>query len=411
MTMSSIHELELAPLPIESAEFGNDPMPFIENARRTHRWLASSNLGHVVTDYHAIDEIMRLDDKLKMPGENIVDLMGARGTGWGHFAEDQMLARSGAEHARLRASVSTAFGPNSVKRMRPMMQTTVSALLDEWAPKGAFDFVEFAGNFPIRIMFALIGTSTERLPEIISSLEIHGSSFNMEVEKMASIEAAYQTLWGFVDDLISQRGPKGDRGDLLDHLIAANSSGTLTDTELRQILILLFAAGYDTSKNLLTLLMYSMIQAPDVWKRCAEDASYCRKVVVEQLRHTSPSNTYRVVTETFEYRDVLFPQGTMLIFPLSISGRDPAVFSNPTSFDPDRPEKAASLAFGRGMHFCLGKFLAQANVEEGAHLIAQRITHPRLAGKVVWRGFPGVWGIKSLPIEFDAAPRRAPSIS
>ena len=79
------------------------------------------------------------------------------------------------------------------------------------------------------------------------------------------------------------------------------------------------------------------------------------------------------------------------------------------SFDPDRTEKAASLAFGRGMHFCLGKFLAQANVEEGAHLIAQRITHPRLAGEVVWRGFPGVWGIKSLPIEFDVASGKAPA--
>jgi cytochrome P450 len=404
----SIHDLELQHLPIESRQFGIDPMPFVEQAQRQHSWLAASNLGHVVTEYRAMDEIMRLDNNLKMPGENIVDLMGARGTGWGRFAEDQMLARSGSEHARLRASVSTAFGPSSVKRMRPLMQTTVAALLDEWAPKGAFDFTEFAANFPIRIMFALIGTSTERLPAIISSLEIHGSSFNMEVEKMAIIEEAYQTLWSFVDDLIRERGQDGARGDLLDSLISAKSTGTLNDTELRQILILLFAAGYDTSKNLLTLLMHSMIQVPDIWKRCAEDPAYCRKVVVEQLRHTSPSNTYRVVTRTFDYRDVQFPQGTMLVFPVSIAGRDPSVFSNPTIFDPDRPEKAATLAFGRGMHFCLGKFLAQANVEEGAHLIAQRITNPRLAGEPIWRGFPGVWGIRSLPIEFDPAPARMP---
>ncbi|HEX4375693.1 MAG TPA: cytochrome P450 [Steroidobacteraceae bacterium] len=399
--MSSIHELELARLPIETAQFGTDPMPFLDQARHQHDWLAASSLGYVVTDYRAMDEIMRLDNNLKMPGENIVDLMGARGTGWGHFAEDQMLARSGAEHARLRGSVSAAFAPGSVNRMRPVMQATVAALLDEWAPKGAFEFTEFAANFPIRVMFALIGTTTERLPEIITSLEIHGSSFNMEVEKMAIIEQAYQTLWGFVDDLIARRGPNAGKGDLLDHLIAASSDGTLSDTELRQILILLFAAGYDTSKNLLTLLMHSMIQAPAIWKRCAEDAAYCRKVVVEQLRHTSPSNTYRVVTQDFNYRDVDFPQGTMLIFPISLAGRDPAIFSNASTFDPERPEKAASLAFGRGMHFCVGKFLAQANVEEGAHLIAQRITNPRLAGEVLWRGFPGVWGIKSLPIEFD----------
>jgi cytochrome P450 len=404
--MPAVNELDLPHLPIEAPELGNDPMPYFEDARRKHSWLATSNLGIVVTEYRAIDDIMRLDQKLKMPGENIVDMMGARGTGWGHFAEEMMLARSGADHARLRGSVSAAFGPANVKRMRPTMRATVSALLDEWAPKGSFDFAVFAANFPVRVMFGLIGGPVERLPEIISSLEVHGSSFNMEIDNMAVIEAAYQTLWRFVDELIEERGPAGGHDDLLDDLIAANSAGNLSDVELRQMLIFLFAAGYDTSKNLLTLLMHSMIQNPEIWQRCAEDHDYCRKVVKEQLRHTSPSNTYRVVTESFEYRDILFPKDSMLIFPLGISGRDPGFFSNPTAFDPERPDKSAHLAFGRGMHICLGQFLAQANVEEGTHLIAQRITNPRMAGDVVWRGFPGVWGIKSLPIVFDPAPAR-----
>lgn len=400
--MPSIDDLDLAHLPLESAELGNDPMPFFEKAKAQHPWLARSTLGHVVTEYHAIDDIMRLDAKLKMPGEDIVDIMGARGTGWGQFAEDMMLARSGADHDRLRSSVSAAFGPGNVKRMRPIMRSTVSALLDDWAPKGSFDFTEFAANFPVRVMFGLIGASPEKLPDIISSLEIHGSSFNLEIEKMAVIEAAYQTLWKFVDELIAERGPGGGHDDLLDDLIAANSAGKLTGVELRQMLIFLFAAGYDTSKNLLTLLMHSMIQAPEIWQRCAEDADYCRKVVKEQLRHTSPSNTYRVVTEAFEYRGVTFPKDSMLIFPLAISGRDPTAFRDGMAFDPERTDKAAHLAFGRGMHICLGQFLALANVEEGAHLIARRITNPRIAGEVVWRGFPGVWGIKSLPIEFDS---------
>jgi len=70
-------------------------------------------------------------------------------------------------------------------------------------------------------------------------------------------------------------------------------------------------------------------------------------------------------------------------------------------FDPDRSEKAPSQAFGRGMHICLGQFLALANVEEGIHAIARRIVNPRLAGPVEWRPFPGVWGIKALPVAFD----------
>jgi len=404
--MLEVGDLELVHLAVEDPEFGHDPMPRFAEARRKHDWLATSNIGPVVTDYRAIDEIMRLDDNLKMPGEDIVDIMGAHGTGWGAFAAEMMLARSGTDHARLRNSVSGAFGPGNVKRLRPIMRATVSALLDEWAPKASFDFAEFAANFPVRVMFGLIGASTEKLPSIISALEIQGSSFNLQIDNMAVIESGYQTLWSFVDELIAERGPNAGKGDLLDDLIAANTAGTLNDVELRQMLIFLFAAGYDTSKNLLTLLMNSMIQAPNIWKRCAEDRDYCRKVVKEQLRHTSPSNTYRVVTADFEYRGVHFPKGTMLLFPLGISGRDEQFFTDPLTFNPDRPDKAATLAFGRGMHICLGQFLAQANVEEGTHLIAQRLTNPRLAGEPVWRSFAGVWGIKSLLVEFDPAPAR-----
>ena len=401
--MPAISDLELVHLPIASPEFGEDPMPFMAEARARHPWLASSDIGTIVTEYHAIDEIMRRDDKLKMPGEEIAAIMGSEGTGWGDFCVEQMIVGSGERHARLRGSVSAAFGPGSVKRLRPIMRDTIEQLLDDWAPRASFDFTEFAANFPVRVMFALIGTPADKLPEIISSLEIHGQSFNLEVEKMGIIEAAYQVLWRFVDELIEERGNAGENGDLLDDLIAAEARGDINAKELRQLLLLLFAAGYDTTKNLLTLLMHSMIGSPDVYRRCAEDFDYARKVVKEQLRFATPSNTYRVVTETFTYRDVELPQGTMLIFPISISGRDPAVFGDPMSFDPDRPERSPSQAFGRGMHMCLGQFLALANVEEGIQAIARRIVNPRLAGTVEWRPFPGVWGIRSLPIEFDPA--------
>jgi len=399
--MPTINDLELEAMPIASTEFGYDPMPWFDKARAKHDWLAASDIGFVVTGYNEIDDILRLDDKLQMPGEEIVDIMGARGTGWGDFAVDQMLVSSGERHKRLRGSVSAAFGPGSVKRLRPLMRETVSSILDEWAPKGAFDFTDFAAHFPVRVMFALLGTSIERLPAIIKDLEIHGESFNLEVEKMPVIEAGYQRLWSFVDGLIEERGTDGADGDLLDVMIAARESGQVSDKELHQLLILMFAAGYDTTKNLLILLMRSMLDNPEIYRRCGEDFDYARKVVKEQLRFATPSNTMRMVAEGFEYKGVEIPAGTMLVFPLTISGRDPAVFSDPMSFNPDRPERNPTQAFGRGMHICLGQFLAVANVEEGIHLIAQRIANPRLAGEVTWKPFPGVWGITSLPIEFD----------
>ena len=252
-------------------------------------------------------------------------------------------------------------------------------------------------------MFGLMGAAASLLPGIRSALEVQGSSYSLEPWRMPVIEESYQVLWNFVDRQIAVRGPNAGKGDLLDALIAANTSGALNDEELRIMLLFLFAAGYDTSKNLLTLIMHSMIGSPDVWARCAEDRAYCGNVVKEQLRYSSPSNIYRLVTEEFEYRGVRVPKGTMIVLPLTISGRDPEAFQDPTQFNPDRKAKEHHLAFGRGMHLCLGMFLAQAQAQEGIHLMAQRIRNPRLAGDVTWRPFPGVWGIKSLPIVFDSA--------
>jgi len=404
--MQSIDELELPHLAVETPEFAENPLPEIRAARRRHPWLAKSNVGYVVTEYAAMDEILRKDGNMRMSSPEIVDLMGAHDTLWGKFTLGIMLSKSGAEHRRLRDSVAAAFRPRNVNRMRPVMRSVISDLLDEWAPKGAFDFAEFAANFPIRVMFGLIGASSELLPGIRESLEIQGSSYSLEVEKMPIIENAMNKLWSFVEQVVAERGPGGDRGDLLDDLIAINQSGVLNDEELQIMLIFLFAAGYDTSKNLLTMLMHSMLGNPDVWERCAEDRDYCDKVVKEQLRFGSPSNVYRLVTSEFEYRGVRFPENTNLFLPISVSGHDPDAFETPDVFDPEHNAGDRNLAFGRGIHLCLGQFLAQAQVEEGIHQIAQRITKPRLTGKVASRPFLGVWGIRSLPITFDPAPAR-----
>lgn len=406
--MTSAIELNLTHLPIETTEFAADPMPYFEAARRTHPWLATCDVGLVVTEYQAMKDLMAMDASLRNPSEQIVEIMSAQGTGWGRFCEDMMLSSSGERHQRLRGSVANAFTPRAVNALRPTMRSVVSDLLDEWAPRAAFDFVDFACQFPIRVMFGLIGADPAVIPKIQKSMEIHGSSFDLNPTRMDEIEAAYQQLWGFVDGLIVERGPDGGKDDLLDQLIAANTSGALSDVELRQMLILLFAAGFDTTKNTLSLLMHAMLDRPEDWVRCAEDRAFCDKVVEESLRFASPSSTYRLVTEPLDYRDVRLTQGDMLIFPVSIAGRDAAAFPDPMVFDPERVHANRHLAFGRGIHMCLGQFMARANIEEGAHLIAQRITRPRLAGEVSWRPFPGTWGVRTLPIAFDPAPRRPP---
>src|SRR4030095_13448008 len=110
------------------------------------------------------------------------------------------------------------------------------------------------------------------------------------------------------------------------------------------------------------------------------------------------SNLPRVTLEDIVYDDVLIPKGEHLIFLLNVAGRDPSAFPDPLAYDPDREQVNRHIAFGKGEHLCFGMHLARLQIEEGLHLITQRLKRPRLAGEVTWRRFPGVWGIESLPL-------------
>ena len=403
--MQSIENLSLAEIPVYDPAFIADPLPYFREAKKQHPWLAASEVGFLVHEYNAINDLYFKDDNLRISFPAIVEFMGAEGTPWGIFNDRVMIAQHGEVHKRLRSNVNQAFTPGNINRLRPIMRETVVSQLDEWAPKGAFDFAEFAANFPIRVMCKMIGASPDVVPSLRESLEAQGLSYSMDKSRLPASNRAIENLYAFVDELVIQRQKKGSEAkrDLLDELIAANTSGALDDYDLRNLLIFLFAAGYDTSKNMLTLVMHLMLTRPEHWRRCAEDLDYCRKVVEEALRYHSVSNVPRTVVEEFTYRDVVFPEGTALQFILTLSGRDTEMFEDPDVFDPEREREHRHLAFGRGAHVCLGQFLARAQVEEGLHLIAQRIKAPRLTGEISWRPFIGVWGLESLPIAFEIA--------
>jgi cytochrome P450 len=403
--MEQAGTMTLPYLPMEDPAFAADPMRFFESARREHPWLAKCSVGFVVHEYQAIREMTPMDDKMRPSMDSISEIMGAKGTAWGDFMDNLMLAKTGEEHTRIRNSVAISFTPRNINRYRALMREVVSRLLDEWAPLGAFDFADFAANFPITVMFGLIGASPSALPGIRKSLETQGLSVSLDKSMLPAVQAAYEVLYDFVDKLVleRQKHPAGESQDVLNSLLAATRDGQIDEAELRNLLIFLFAAGYDTSKNMLTLIMHKMVHHPDLWKRCAVDRDFCDKVVEEMFRINSVSNMYRTVTNEIVYRDVQFPVGSLIVLPLSISGRDPEAFAQPMTFLPERQANNRHVAFGLGKHMCLGQHLARAQIQEGVHLIARRITNPRLTGEATWRPFYGVWGLRTLPIAFDPA--------
>jgi cytochrome P450 len=291
------------------------------------------------------------------------------------------------------------------------MRQTIERLLDEWVPKGEFDFELFASYFPISVMCALIGADPSEIPRLRESMEALGLSMSMDKSILPRLNEATETLDAFAQELVAERraNRRADgEADLLEVLVRTADNGELTDRELYDLLIFLFVAGYDTSKNALTLMMDALLSRPEMYQRCAEDLGFCKSVVEESFRYVTTSTIPRLVTKDIEYREVLIPEGTLLFFPVSIAGRDPAI-ANGEAFDPDRAQTQKHIAFGMGVHICLGQFIARAQIEEGLHQIARRIRNPRRTGPSGWRPFFGVWGMKGLPIAFESEPSLEPA--
>jgi len=406
--MQHLSELDLYRLPWDLPEVASNPYPYFEEARAKHPWLAKTDAGYVVTGYQAIRDLMDMDDKMRPCFDGIVEMLGAKGTPWGRFTEEQMLALSGAEHKVLRDTFAAKFTPRYANQIRPLMQEIMTDLLDEWLPKGKFDFAEFSSYYPVSVMTRMIGAPLEVIPGLRESLEALGLAYSLDPARGPALQKAIVHMDDFCQKLIEERrrNPEHDGPpDLLDMLIEASNEGGISDRQLTDLLIFLFEAGYDTSKNVLTFMMHEMTRHPDIYERCGEDIDYCRKCVEEFLRFFNPSHSFRFIDQDIEYRDVLLPKDTMLFFSLNQSGRDPSVFDRPEVFDPERKIEPTrrQLAFGLGRHMCLGQYIARAQLQEGLHMLAQRMRDIKIADEVTYRPFPGIWGLESLPLEFTAA--------
>jgi len=397
-----VHDLELPELDL----FGVDRFASrvaLEGAREFH-WLARFPNGYVVTR-HA-DVMAILGDRRFHSAIGVASQM-ADGVDpeLGDRQQRSILGMEGEEHQRVRRLVSPAFTPKRADRLRPVMQRVIGELVDAVVEQGHCELVtDVCEPYPIPIICELLGAPAEDWRLFSGWATDIFRVFNNDMENDRDrIKQAMEELDTYVRAMIEERRSR-PADDLLTDLIAAEEAGDrLTTDELVMMTDAVLMAGTDTTRNQLACSVALLVQQPDQWRRLAEEPDLAKPVVEETMRHLGAVGaTARIASEDIEYRDVIFPSGTLVVTSLATANVDPEVWDDPHRLDIARPTAGAThMSLGWGLHHCLGASLARAELQEALPLLARRMPDAQVDGEIEWKpALVGIWGPARLPLKF-----------
>lgn len=318
-------------------------------------------------------------------------------------------------HTRLRGLVSRSFTPGRVEALRPRVQAIADQLLDAMAPHGRADLIaDFAEPLPVTVMCELLGVDPRASGDFrVWVTEMLTTPTSPETRELKHRGA--RALAGYLGELVASRQEQVDmdleeaaQPDLVRALIRArDDDGALSPRELVGMLLQLFLAGYETTRNLIGNGLLALFRQPDQLALLRERPELLPSAVEELLRFDSPvpRASYRVAKEDVEIGGVRIPAGSLVSVLLGAANRDPARFADPDRLDITRPDNQ-HLAFAYGIHYCLGAPLARVEGTVAIGSLLGRLRDVRLAAgaKLRWRGSSlFVRGLEALPIEFAAS--------
>jgi cytochrome P450 len=312
------------------------------------------------------------------------------------------------DHTRLRRLVQKAFTPRRAAQLRPRIEEIAADLLDEMAAQG--DLVDlldgYARPLPITVISELLGIPVTDRAWIWVTVTNYGKGGD-ELQRVPRELAGYFT--GLITD---KRAKPGD--DLLSALILAHDAAdeggagdALTTTELLSAAYHLVMAGFDTTVNLIASGALALLTHPDQMARLQRNPSLLPAAVEELLRFTNPVNhaNLRFAAEDVLIGEVMIPAGERILIATSSADRDPAQFPDPDRLDIGR-DTSAHLAFGHGIHYCLGAPLARAEAEVALGALLARFPRMSLAvppRELRWRPVSLMNGLEALPVRLGAS--------
>ena len=302
----------------------------------------------------------------------------------GHRPQPSMVSLDPPAHGRLRKPAARAFTPRRVNEMAPRIRETAAELLDAVDASGRFDLIEaLAFPLPMRIMFSFMGVPEAdwaRLKEWCGSRA--SLAWGRPSPEEALHHARQMVLYRrYLRELVAAKAD--DRGDdfasaLLE--IHDEDPEALTQEEIASILFSLSFAGHETTNNLIGNCVRRLLEEPERWDRLVAEPGLIAGAVEEILRFDPSVPVWRrVTTRTVTLGGVALPEGAKLFLWLAAAGRDADVFPDPDAFDPERPNARRTLAFGRGIHFCIGSALGRLEATLALEELTRRFPALRLA--------------------------------
>jgi cytochrome P450 len=305
------------------------------------------------------------------------------------------------DHRRLRTLVQKAFTPRVVEELRPRIETIAGALLDdiERRATGTADLISaYAAPIPVTVIAELLGVEhadRRRFHRWSSDIVAADSSI---WHKLRAIPSGIAFIL-FLRKLIrKRRAALGE--DLLSRLIEAQDAGDrLSADELLAMCFLLLVAGHETTVNLIGNGVLALLEHPEEMERLRRDPASIEPAVEEMLRYGSPLQmaTERYATADVEIGGVTIPRGALVYVALASANRDEAAFAEAARFDAGRHPNR-HLAFGHGIHYCLGAPLARLEGQIAIRMLLDRFRAIELApAELHWRRGLVLRGLAALP--------------
>lgn len=305
------------------------------------------------------------------------------------------------DHTRIRKIANTSFSPRIVKKMHADVEEIIDDLLNRIEEKGEFDVIQdYAKPLPVFVICKILGIPKQDYNWFLNESQLPARLFDptlMKRQEKNFINRCVEELNEYFEKFIElkQRSPKEDLGT---NMVKAYTDGTWEKDELIATFEVLYAGGHDTTMNAIANGVYSLFNNPSQLELFKQQPELAASAAQEVFRYESSFQlASRIALEDIEFNGRLFNKGDLIIMSLAAANRDPAVFDNPDQFDIQR-EPNKHLAFGAGIHYCIGAMLSKIETELALKKLIQRFPDLNVHDieNVQWRHMATLRGLEKL---------------